>query len=178
MLYPPFWHRSAKTTLFGFMLLLSGCVNLVADYDAELANETITISKQVDRFYGQLAETNYSLRSYDAFRDRYIEIEVNLRSLVMRNKVRPLNENSIKIAENTLKLWIKYKDAHKQNWEKYQEALAAVEQGEENAPQFAATDIYKDGKIKLHRKRFTRMFTALTVAEEAKKMGSDQGDVE
>ena len=58
------------------LLLVQGCTTkLVADYDAELAQEIINVSKQVDRFYGELIETSAANRSYDKFKNKYIEIE-------------------------------------------------------------------------------------------------------
>jgi hypothetical protein len=150
----------------------SGCaIKLVADYDARIAQENINISRQVDKFYGQLLETAYSDRSYDAFKDRYIEIEVNIRALVVQNKARPLNDESISISETILEKWIKYKDTHKENWARYQ-----LPDGDEN--KIEAKDIYKDVLIGNHRKRFTRLFTAMSVAEEAKKMKSEEAETE
>ncbi len=149
------------------MVLLSGCaIQLVADYDAELAQEIIKVSKEVDRFYGALLETRYKDRSYEKFKDTYIDIEVNIRGLVVQNKARPLNDESISIAETTLEKWIKYKNKHKENWEKY--LLPAGD-----AQKIQAKDIYKDNLIRNHRKRFNRLFTAMSVAEEAKNMKSE-----
>ena len=141
--------------LVGFFLIIQGCATKwVADYDAVIAQEVVTVSKQVDRFYGELIETEESERKYDAFKGKYVEIEVNLRALVMQNKARPLNDESISIAETTLEKWVKYKEKHK------------------------AGDGYKTALAKNHRKIFTRLFTAMSVAEEAKKMKSDQSNQE
>lgn len=135
------------------LMLIQGCaIKLVADYDANVALEIIAVSKQVDQFYGKLIETSSSERSYDKFKDKYIEIEVNLRGLIVQNKTRPLNDESISISEITLEKWLKYKSAHK----------------EKNS--------YKDILAKNHRKRFTRLFTAMAVAEEAKKMKAEESD--
>ena len=150
------------------MMLSQGCsIKLVADYDANIAHEIINVSKQVDKFYGELLETPYPERSYDDFKEQYITIEVNIRALVLQNKARPLNDESISIAETTLEKWLKYKDKHKDNWRKYQ-----LPDGDSN--KITAKDIYKDTLAKNHRKRFTRLFTAMSVAEEAKKMKSEE----
>ena len=142
-------------------------IKLVADYDAKVAQEIIEVSKQVDQFYGELLETSYPERSYDNFKDQYIEIEVNIRGLVVQNKARPLNDESISIAETTLEKWIKYKNKHEENWKEYQ-----LPDGDSN--KIPAEDIYKDTLAKNHRKRFTRFFTAMSVAEEAKKMKAEE----
>jgi hypothetical protein len=135
------------------LILTQGCVvKLVADYNAKVAQEIINVSKQVDQFYGELLETNVSDRSYDKYKDKYIEIEVNIRGLIIQNKARPLNEESISISVTTLEKWLKYKNSHKEN------------------------NIYKDTLAKNHRKRFTRLFTAMSVAEEAKKMKAEESE--
>jgi len=153
------------STLF-FLLLTQGCVKLIADYDAEISREIVKVSKQVDLFYGDLLETEYAERSYDAFKKRYIEIEVNIRALVVQNKARPLNSDSVAIAETILEKWIKYKEKHKQNWAIYQAA-----NGYKSSVK--VEDIYKDVLAKNHRQRFTRLFIAMSVAEEAKKIAAD-----
>ena len=132
-------------------VLIQGCaIKLVADYDANVAQEIINVSKEVDKFYGDLIETSDSVRTYAKFKERYIQIEVNIRALIVKNKARPLNDESISIAETTLAKWLKYKDKHK-------------EKGS-----------YKAALAKIHRKRFTRLFTAMSVSEEAKKMKAEE----
>jgi len=153
-------------------LLLSGCpIQLVADYDAEIAKEIVHVSKQVDTFYGELLETDYPDRSYDAFKSQYISNEVNLRALVIQNNARPLNDESISIAETTLKLWIKYKNKHKENWEKYSHPASGGETIE-------AKNIYSDTMAQNHRKRFTKLFTAMSIAERVKEMKAASGNGE
>ena len=148
-------HRAylSLITLASVLVFLQGCtIKMVSDYDAEAAKEIINVSKQVDQFYGSLIETKESERSYNTFKEKYIEIEVNIRALIIRNKTRPLNDESISIAETTLEKWLKYKEKHKTN------------------------DNYKTSLASNHRKRFTRLFTAMSVAEEAKKMKSEEND--
>lgn len=130
---------------------IQGCtIKLVADYDAKVAQEIINVSKEVDKFYGELIETSDSDRTYNRFKDKYIKIEVDIRALIVQNKSRPLNDESISIAETTLDKWLKYKKSHKEK------------------------NTYKVDLAKNHRKRFTRLFTAMSVAEEAKKMNSQK----
>jgi len=133
------------------VILIQGCaIQLVPDYKANVAQEIINVSKKVDIFYGKLIETSDSERNYANFKDKYIRIEADLRALIVQNKARPLNDESISIAETTLNKWLKYKKKHKEN------------------------DSYKVTLAKNHRKRFTRLFTAMSIAEEAKKMRAEQ----
>lgn len=141
--------------LVSLLIFIQGCaIKLVTDYDAKVAQEIINVSKQVDQFYGELIETEESERTYDNFKEKYIQIEVNIRALIVQNKARPLNDESISIAETTLGKWLKYKEEHKKN------------------------DGYKTSLAGNHRKRFTRLFTAMSIAEEAKKMKSEEADQE
>ncbi len=135
------------------MLLMSSCsFRLVAGYDAATEEEIFKCAKMVDQYYGKLLETDENKRQYAAFADRYISIETELRSLVLRNKVRSLNEDSTLIAENILKLWLRYKDIHKEK------------------------NTYSDGNARLDRNRFAQLFSYAARAEGAKK--PDSSDVQ
>jgi hypothetical protein len=135
-------------------LAVSGCsIKLVADYDASTFEEILKVSKKVDRFYGGLLEAQESDRQYSKYTDQWVDIETDIRSLITRNQARPLNEESTKISENILGLWVKYKDNHH------------------------GINGYSSGMSKLDRKRFTRLFNAASAAELAKKMDPDDSDV-
>lgn len=145
--------RQRCTLIFGFIVsvMLQGCAfKWVAEYDAALVAETLIIAKQVDRFYGHLIESSQPNRPYEKYKTQYIDIEVSLRSLMLQHKTRPLNNESIAIAQTTLDKWLKYKQAHQEK------------------------DNYKIVLAKNHRARMTRLFTAMVVAEEAKNMSQDQ----
>lgn len=126
------------------ILIISCAMKLIADYDQETANKIIEISKRVDLFYMNLLEIEPSERTYNKFTEEYKNIEVELRALVMMNKLRIKNEDSTEIALSTLEFWIKYKETHKEN------------------------NNYKNAKLKIHRKRFNRLFTAMAIGEKAK----------
>lgn len=132
---------------------LSGCtVKFVADYDSVTFEEILKIGKKVDKFYGDMLETKSDERAYQKFCDQYVEIETDIRSLVTRNNARELNKESTEISEIILKLWVKYKDTHKNK------------------------NTYSDGTANLDRKRFIRLFAAAASAEQAKKLDSDDKD--
>ena len=134
-------------------LLLEGCrVTLVPDYDDSIAQEILKTAKRVDMFYLDILETTVNEngdRAYIKMVDSYVEIEVELASLLSKNKIRPLNENSIRICEITLELWVKYKEEHKEDNE------------------------LSDGLIKLNRLTFSDLFYAMLVAEKAKEIISN-----
>jgi hypothetical protein len=136
-------------TLF---LIISGCkITLVPNYDAALVEKIESIAKTTDMFYLNMLETtkNDSTRAYKKFVKEYIAIEVELNSILNKNKVKPLNEHSVRICEITLNLWIKYREEHKSDNE------------------------LSDGLIKLNRKTFSDLFYAMQVAEDAKQIVSN-----
>lgn len=136
-----------------FAFLSEGCrVTLVPDYDDSISQEILETAKRVDKFYLDMLETTVNEngdRTYNKMVDSYIEIEVELSSLLNKNKIRPLNENSIRICEITLELWVKYKEEHKEDNE------------------------LSDGLIKLNRLTFSDLFYAMLVAEKAKEIISN-----
>jgi len=88
-------------------------------------------------------------RAYDKFSDQYVNIEVELNSLLNKNKVRPLNTHSTRICEITKQLWVKYKEEHKTD------------------------NTLNDGLIKLNQLTFSDLFYAMQVAEKAKDIVSN-----
>ena len=125
-------------------------VQLVADYDSTTYEEILRVGKKVDFFYGNLLEAPEKDRKYSKYSEQYVEIETDLRSLYMRNKSRPLNQESTEISRIILDLWVKYKQAHQNR------------------------DAYSSGIAKLDRGRFQRLFGSAANAEAAKKL--DPGD--
>jgi len=131
-------------------LFFEGCrVTLVPDYDDSISQEILETAKRIDKFYLDMLETTINEngnRAYGKFVDSYVEIEIELTSLLNKNKIRPLNENSTRICEITLELWIKYKEEHKEDNE------------------------LSDGLIKLNRLTFSDLFYAMLVSEKAKEI--------
>lgn len=124
-------------------------VTLIPNYDESIAKQIESLAKQVDKFYLEMLETTSNSnggRAFKKFTESYVNIEVELNSLLNKNQVRPLNENSIRICEITLQLWIKYKNEHKED------------------------NNLSDGLIKLNRKTFGDLFYSMQVAEAAKNI--------
>jgi len=109
--------------------------------------------KEVDKFYGGLLEMPESNRQYSKFSEKYVELESELRSLYIRNKSKPLNEESGEISKIILDFWLKYKAKHKEK------------------------DKYSNGNAKLDKSKFIRLFTSAANAESAKKLASEDKDV-
>jgi len=136
----------AVLLFFLFPVFFFGCtVQYVAEYDESIKNEIVRIAAQVEMFYADILETDEAERVYENFRDRYISIEVDLRTLLLRNKIRPLNEESTKQTEIALELWIDDKEQHK---------------SENTVSNFI---------INSHRKQFQRIFIAMAKGEAVKE---------
>ncbi|TQV77241.1 hypothetical protein FLL45_04655 [Aliikangiella marina] len=127
------------------LLLISGCtVKYVAEYDAEIKNEIIQVAKKVDLFWGDLLDTDVDKRQYDKFKTNYNEIESDIRSLVLKNEIRPLNEESTEQAKIALKLWTDDREKHKSD------------------------DGFSNGRAKLHQRQLSRVFAAMAKGEAVK----------
>jgi hypothetical protein len=136
-------------------LAFAACsIQLVADYDSATYEEILRVGKKVDLFYGHLLEAPEKDRKYSKYSEKYVEIESDLRALYMRNKSRPLNQESTEISRITLDLWVKYKQAHQNR------------------------DAYSSGIAKLDRGRFQRLFGSAADAEAAKKIDPADRDAE
>lgn len=125
---------------------ISGCrVQYVADYDDNIRNDIISIAEEIDMFYTLLLETPEADRTYESFKEDYLDIEVSLRSLLMKNKIRPLNEESTRQTELALELWLEDKETHKED------------------------DTVSDFIINQHRSQFQRIFIAMAIGESVKE---------
>lgn len=143
-----------KTTKLFFVisciLLFNSCkVTFVPNYNANIAEQIDNTTKAVDKFYLLMLETTSTEnegRNFKKFSGQYVDIEVELNSLLNKNKIRPLNENSTRICEITIELWLKYKNEHKKD------------------------NTLSDGLIKLNRKTFNDLFFSMQVAEKGKAL--------
>lgn len=134
-----------------FILLsgIIGCrVQLVSDYDPSTVEAIIQSFKEIDQFYTDILNTSSEKRTFTNYSNSYNTIESNLRVLVLRDSVQPLNTESTQMAQNILNLWLKYKNDHKEN------------------------NGLKDALIILHRDRFFQMFSAMLVAEKSKPISN------
>jgi len=95
------------------IILISSCaVKLVSDYDQDTVNKVVEISKMINLFYMNITETDSLSRHYDKFTEDYKLIEAEIRVLILMNKIRPKNEDSIENSENLLTNWIEIKNEH------------------------------------------------------------------
>lgn len=146
-------HRSLALLSLGLFFGISGCkITLVPSYDAQLKEQIESTSKEIDRFYLTMMDLHDNKdggRAYEKFREGYINIEVELISLLNKNKVKPLNTHSTRICEITLQIWRKYKQEHKED------------------------DAIPDGLIKLNMLAMNDLMYAMLIAEKGKAIAEN-----
>ncbi|MEI7628944.1 MAG: hypothetical protein WCJ80_11930 [Bacteroidota bacterium] len=129
------------------MITMSACrVTMLPPRDAAIVAQIDAVSKSVDLLYLTMLESDsVDNRTYATYAERYINIEVELTSLLNKNKVRPLNKNSTRICEISLQLWQKYKEEHK------------------------LKRLLNNDVVKLYRVRMSNLFYTMQVAEKGKE---------
>jgi hypothetical protein len=104
------------TIVFLSAFSVSCRVTMVAPYEEAISQQTELISKKVDKLYLTMLETaknENNEREYLRFAEQYIDIEVELNSLLNKNRMRPLNRESVRNCEIALESWRKYKEKHR-----------------------------------------------------------------
>ena len=128
---------------------LTSCrVTLVAPYDSRVSQQIEDIARKVDKFYLTMLETTRNEnneREYSKFVDDYIDVEVELNSLLNMNRIRPLNKESTKNCQIAVDTWVKYKEKHKEK-----NTISNID-------------------IDLNRDFLRDLFTVIQIGEEVKK---------
>lgn len=100
------------------LLFIGGCktIKLVPDFDASISEQIMDTAKKVDAHYitmiGMFNDSITAL-SYEEVHEGYEVIEIELNSILLKNKVRELNSESIQVSSTVLDTFVKYKDRHK-----------------------------------------------------------------
>lgn len=147
----------------------SSCTfKILPTYDPETAAQIIETAAEVERFFLEMLDTPAELRVYEKFSNEYRSIESDLSMLVLRNQMRPLNDESIKIAQNTLEIFKNIRTLHKDRSAKSNlpaGSLSALE----------ASQIMNDFVINEQRKFMLDNFSLMAIAERAKQMPENEG---
>jgi hypothetical protein len=109
------YYRKILTSLSVFLaiFLLASCrVTLVAPYEEEALQQIQQVAKEVDLFYLKMKE-EAATTSFADYSERYAELEAEINAMVMRNRIRPLNEHSTRIGEIIQKRWARYREEHR-----------------------------------------------------------------
>lgn len=104
--------------LFVFItsVIVTSCkVSLVATYDYMVAEKIEEVNKEIDKFYLVMLETTVNEndeRAYDKYSEQYIDIQLDLKSLLQKNKRREKNQETIQINQRIYDKWLEYKEIH------------------------------------------------------------------
>jgi len=96
-------------------LIVTACtLHIAPDYSPETANSIVGTEKKIDKFYAGLTATPEDQRKFQAFSTEYQDVEVEIRALILRCKIEPMNDRSTEMATTLLDLWQKIESRHKQ----------------------------------------------------------------
>ena len=130
---------------FLLKLVLQSCsINMIAEFDQDSLEMTRLLAKRVDYFYTRLSYQDEIDRSYDKYESIYLDIEVSLNELHLRQESRRLNEFSLTQVNILRNLWKEDRIYHKKN------------------------NTLSDFIIKRHSGQFNRVFLAIIQGEQSK----------
>ncbi|MCF2859235.1 hypothetical protein L1286_17260 [Pseudoalteromonas sp. SMS1] len=136
--------------IFATLLILSsqvGCsLHLISEYDRASQRNMLSLMKKIDGFYLHMANVAPAKRQFAHYLSGYTNIEVEINALLQRQKVRELNELTVKQVEILLALWQQGRGAHKskdsisdfiikRRRSEYQRVMLAMIRGEESKAQ-------------------------------------------
>lgn len=115
--------RNRRSGVFFLLLVLiavaaSCTVSRIAPYDAGVTEQARQIASRIDRFYLTMLEIpsdDPEARNYRHFSGDYIDVEVELNDLLLKNRIKPLNRESVRNIEILLETWESYKARHKKD---------------------------------------------------------------
>ena len=109
-------HRQlfSSVVLIAFFIALSGCkVALLPPYNAELENQIVNAAKLTDKLYLSIIDAPIDKKLYSDYAEKYLEIEVEINSILLKNETRPKNADFIVIIKNLQDHFKQYKNDHK-----------------------------------------------------------------
>ena len=149
------WSRTLATsrTLLAVMLLclaFSNCkVQLVPPYDAGIEQQIVNTAKMNDRLYLEMQEEPVADRTYNKYSSKYLDIESEINSILLKNEARKQSHDLIVITNNLKTLFVQFKDKHKQD------------------------NTINDADIKLNQLQIAAAWKALLVAERGLKLAGE-----
>lgn len=131
-------------------LAFSHCkVALVPPYDADIEQQIVNTAKMNDRLYLEMQDEPVADRTYSKYSSKYLDIESEINSILLKNQARKQSHDLIVITNNLKTLFVQFKDKHKQD-----------------------TTI-NDADIKLNQLQIAAAWKALLVAERGLKLASE-----
>ncbi len=138
-------HLTKAIMLSIILLLLNACaINQISDYDQKSMDQMESVAMKVDYFFTELSYMPKTQRTYESSKSQYIDIDVELNALKLRQQIRTTNELTLKQVEIAQTLWREDRLSHQKK------------------------DTISDFIIKRHRKQFNRVFLAMITGEDSK----------
>lgn len=142
-----------KPKLFLILLLsisYSACrVTLVPTYDAAIEEQIVNTAKMNDRLYLEMKDETKTKRTYDKYSSKYLDIESEINSILLKNQARKQSHDLVVIINNLKTLFTQFKEQHKQG------------------------NTIEDADIKLDQLQIAAAWKALLVAERGLKLASE-----
>lgn len=135
----------SKIFVLGFLVItLLGCrATFVPPYDASIEAQITKTARLTDALYLQMLDTKESARKYDVYAPKYLEIQVDINSLLLKTQVRDHNKDLLVMVQNLQKLFVQFKDDHK------------------------TKNVLKDADIQLNLMQINAVWAPLLMAERA-----------
>lgn len=131
------------------VIFLTACrVTLVPEYNARLEDEIARAAKANDKLYIDMLDAASERRSYDAYKEKYNDIESDINSIQLRNEARNRNEDFLKIIRNLKEGFSEAKNYHKER------------------------NLLKDGEIKAYQSTLSALWKPLYIAERSLKINT------
>jgi hypothetical protein len=133
-------------SLLSLIALFSCRVMLVPEYSAKLEEEIAKAAKANDKLYIDLLDAAPDKRSYEAYKERYNDIESDINAIRLKNEARNKNEDFLKIITNLKEGFSEAKQYHKDK------------------------NTLKDGEIRAYQSTLSALWKPLYIAERSLKI--------
>src|ERR1051326_4163192 len=124
-------------------------VTLVPPYDASIEEQIVNTAKMNDRLYLEMKDELEANRTYGKYSSKYLDIESEINSILLKNQARRQSHDLIVITSNLKTLFVQFKDQHRQ----------------------AVT--INDADIKLNQLQIAAAWKALLIAERGLKLAGE-----
>jgi hypothetical protein len=136
--------------LSALLVSVSSCkVTLVPPYDADIEQQIVNTAKMNDRLYLEMKDEPEANRTYKKYSSRYVDIESEINSILLRNEARRQGHDLVLITSNLRTLFDQFREQHKQ------------------------ANTINDADIKLNQIQIAAAWKALLVAERGLKLAVD-----
>ena len=104
-----------KVILFSFLLIgiLACKATFVPPYDVSIEAQITKTARLTDALYLQMLDVKEAGRKYEKYADKYLDIQVDINSLLLKTQVRDHNTDLLVMVQNLQKMFVQFKDDHK-----------------------------------------------------------------